>query len=443
MSVLDNLEYVNLIGEGYFSIVKEYRNNDNGNRIAVKELKEKFNGEGDYKKRFSREIDLLNDLKGVPHVIELIDWELTKDHSIYLMPRADSNLYKYIKTNNSSLSIDKRFDIFEQVLSAVKSAHAKQILHRDISPTNALIFDHKNNPRIELADFGLGKNRNEINSLTRSSVKSYGQIYYVAPEQKERLRSATVRSDIYSLGKLLNFILTGRDPDIIHQCDMTTICRCACSENPDDRYADVIALESDYLTLKDLLIGPPKPQDDWTIRERLQSGADISWQEFHHFILQGKSYDHIYDDHLEPLITFLSKNDNLARYIAAIGVAVDEFTETLIDQLHNCYGTVGWPFSSMNWFGRFLYDIYNLTPSLKAKLLCLEEIWSLAYEGDQWSVQSIMVEIITNNKIPEELIADFAMRITKSEIHSNKPKIRSGIVPPAIRNAIDSLQWRE
>ena len=85
------------------------------------------------------------------------------------------------------------------------------MIHRDIKPENILVF---NGDHVVVSDFGLGK-RIDPNSpdwgLTVTG-ESLGTLEYVAPEQLRSFADEDPRSDVYSLGKVLYYCLTGKVP---------------------------------------------------------------------------------------------------------------------------------------------------------------------------------------------------------------------------------------
>ncbi len=98
-----------------------------------------------------------------------------------------------------------------QVAEALAHADARQVVHRDIKPSNVLITPEG---RVKLIDMGLARLRQTDASgadLTASGV-TLGTFDYISPEQARDPRNADVRSDIYSLGCTLFFMLAGRPP---------------------------------------------------------------------------------------------------------------------------------------------------------------------------------------------------------------------------------------
>ena len=436
MHLLERYKHIAVIGDGYFSLVKKYQSLDNGQYYAVKELKKEFITNTDYIHRFRREIELLKSLSGHPNIIDLIDYQTDESTNLYIMPLAATNLYDYIKRNNDSIGVDERITIFDQILSAIKYAHSLDILHRDIYPNNVLLFQSTGGYVVKLSDFGLGKNLESASAFTRTAVASYGNIYYAAPEQRESLKNASFKSDVYSLGKILNFVMTGKDPDKLYPCDFTTVIVRATESDPASRYNDILDFEKIYEQIK-ALVGPDSSVDDSISYVVTSDGkSSYDWIAFHKFAVKGEYQHHVYDDYIQPVVSVLSDQSNLEKYYAEIGNAIDEFLAVFIDNLHVCYGMTRWPFSAMGSFGNLLARIYNLISGMRGKILCLTELWSIAYEQDQWSVQPIMNGLLNDSDIPVELQTEFAMVILKSSAIVEPERFERLRLPVPIRRAI-------
>ncbi|MGO8751861.1 MAG: protein kinase domain-containing protein [Thermoguttaceae bacterium] len=98
-----------------------------------------------------------------------------------------------------------------QIAEALAHAASRNVVHRDIKPSNVLITEAG---RVKLIDMGLArmqKLNDPAGDLTASGV-TLGTFDYISPEQARDPRTADVRSDIYSLGCTLFFMLAGRPP---------------------------------------------------------------------------------------------------------------------------------------------------------------------------------------------------------------------------------------
>jgi serine/threonine protein kinase/Tfp pilus assembly protein PilF len=142
--------------------------------------------------------------------------------------------------------------LMAKVARAIAYAHGKGILHRDLQPGNILL-DENGEPMV--SDFGLAKWLDQGSDLTRT-LETLGTPGYIAPEQAERpADKLTCAADVYSLGAIGFYLLTGRPPfvgsnvlHVIHQAAATPAPR-LCSLAPSlDRDLETIigrCLESD------------------------------------------------------------------------------------------------------------------------------------------------------------------------------------------------------
>ena len=115
--------------------------------------------------------------------------------------------------------------LMAKVARAIAYAHGKGVLHRDLQPGNILL-DENGEPMV--SDFGLAKWLDQSSDLTRT-LETLGTPGYIAPEQAERpADKLTCAADVYSLGAILFYLLTGRPPfvgpnvlHVIHQAAAT------------------------------------------------------------------------------------------------------------------------------------------------------------------------------------------------------------------------------
>jgi serine/threonine protein kinase len=107
------------------------------------------------------------------------------------------------------LTLEKTLGILFAVARALQSAHEQGIIHRDIKPSNILI--HRSG-QPKLADFGLAKSLDDVESLSGSG-DLIGTPRYMSPEQVlEAPEGIDSRTDVYSLGAVMYEMLTGTPP---------------------------------------------------------------------------------------------------------------------------------------------------------------------------------------------------------------------------------------
>ncbi|SDZ43149.1 serine/threonine-protein kinase [Bacillus sp. 166amftsu] len=434
-------------GSGYFCDVWKAKN-EFKKTVALKQLKKEFVQNSDYIYRFKREISLLKELKECPYIIPCLDMECDNAKQIYryAMPLADYHLHKYITKYNSGISLQEKIMIFDQILVGMKYAHERTIIHRDLSPNNVLIFIKDQNVQVKISDFGLGKDTNSLSHFSKS-VGSYGQIYYVAPEQYENIKSATVKSDIYSLGKLLYFILTAKNPLIIEPTvGFYGLISKAVSENPEKRHQDINEFITHYEQLKAIYMQSETLLTSYeTMKQYTENNKEqINWSEFHKMVLEGNVINHVFVDYLEPIVELFREVENLEAYTSYAKEEISTFLEAFTNHLHECYNQYGWPFRYLDDFARFFYNLYNILPFTVARLTCLKELWNISFEYDQWNAQTWMESIIRGRINPDN-IEPFAEFLTGSNSKHADKIIQNGNlsqINPILRTSIRAIVQR-
>ena len=158
--------------------------------------------------RFKKEAQILMDMHS-PYIVQLFDY-FTEAGSRYMVEELVDGLAldKLIK-KQTVLPPPVAMLILQDSCLALKHAHSKNIIHRDIKPGNILI---SRRGEIKLADFGIASDRDDQENNITLSGMSLGTPAYMSPEQFEDSASVDTRADIYSLGIMLYEMLTGTKP---------------------------------------------------------------------------------------------------------------------------------------------------------------------------------------------------------------------------------------
>jgi serine/threonine-protein kinase len=118
---------------------------------------------------------------------------------------------RQLVTEQGPLSLEEAIHHTLQAAEALDHAFRRDVVHRDIKPSNLIVSSEGSTKLVDMGLARLHQVEASKNDLTASGV-TLGTFDYISPEQARDPRSADVRSDLYSLGCTLYFMLTGRPP---------------------------------------------------------------------------------------------------------------------------------------------------------------------------------------------------------------------------------------
>lgn len=174
--------------------------------VALKVLPANLAEDLEFQQRFRREARIAASLND-PHIVPIHSYGEI-DGRLYVDMRLieGRDLVDYITENGGRLSPERAVAVIEQVASALDSAHAAGLIHRDIKPKNVLVTTARD--FVYLIDFGIARSTADT-ALTQTG-HTMGTVAYMAPE---RFRGTTDhRADVYSLACVLQECLTGKRP---------------------------------------------------------------------------------------------------------------------------------------------------------------------------------------------------------------------------------------
>lgn len=194
--------------------------------VLRKELISMYQNDDKLQKRMNYEFDNMQKLKGCPQVLNVFDFN-PENHS-YLMEQCEKNLYKHLE-DEMELSFDERLKIIMDVLAGMAFAHEETIIHRDLHLGNILKIRND----FVIADFGLSKDLSIERSMKSSATEKNNHLF-VDPLAMSDFTKLDQKSDVYSIGKIIDYVFTHNAPDSNH-IFKTVVERCI-SRNKDLRY---------------------------------------------------------------------------------------------------------------------------------------------------------------------------------------------------------------
>lgn len=213
-TVLDNrFRIEDFIARGVNGGVYRGRDLKTNKLVAVKMMFIPAQASAMFGARLKREAAVLNKLHH-PNVVEILQTGLTPDNVLYFaMELVAGRTLKQIVQASGPIEPVKVAEYLYQTALALDAAHEIGIIHRDINPSNIMVYPTDRGERVKLLDFGLAKvmepESEEFNQLT--GHLRIGTSAFCSPECIEG-KSVGPLWDVWSLGVTLYFVLTGKLP---------------------------------------------------------------------------------------------------------------------------------------------------------------------------------------------------------------------------------------
>jgi serine/threonine protein kinase len=140
--------------------------------------------------------------RGCEHTPRVVDYLRTEAYQVLVTECAECDLEDYVR-EKGRIPTDEVKRIAIEIIDGLRELHEADIVHRDLKPRNIL----RSNGRWLLADFGIAKDRRGAGG--GRTFRNSGTSGYAAPEQLLTGLDANPAADLYALGKVLVFLLTG------------------------------------------------------------------------------------------------------------------------------------------------------------------------------------------------------------------------------------------
>ena len=199
------------IGEGGMGEVWSATHTHLGRRAAIKVIRPELLGRrdaGNILERFKREARATSSLRS-PHTVQLFDFGETETGLFYAaMELLDGCTLEELVEREGPRSADQVLEFLPQVCESLVEAHAVGLLHRDIKPANIFLCSDGN---VKLLDFGLVTTaEDDADPGLTASATALGTPAYMPPEALKGRVSYDARSDLYAIGCVAHWLLTGK-----------------------------------------------------------------------------------------------------------------------------------------------------------------------------------------------------------------------------------------
>src|ERR1700730_7568829 len=202
------------LGRGAMGVTYKAFDTNLRSDVALKVINSQYLNSETARQRFLREARAAASLHH-PNVATVFHLGNSDGRFFYAMEYVEGETVERRVQREGPLSADLALRITRQVARALIAADRQKLVHRDIKPSNVmLVLDaDEDHLLVKVIDFGLAKSLGAAvdQSVTMSMGGFVGTPHFASPEQLEE-REIDVRSDLYSLGATLWFMLTGRPP---------------------------------------------------------------------------------------------------------------------------------------------------------------------------------------------------------------------------------------
>ena len=184
--------------------------------VAVKFIDTAFRDQKDHRSRFALEAQAAARINS-PHVVNVLDFGTEESGRLYIAMEylQGEDLGKLLERSGGRISVETSARVVSHACRGLGRAHALGIAHRDIKPENLFLCgDTEEDFVLKILDFGVAKSsdKTELDPVATTAGQLVGSPAYMSPEQARGSLDVDFRSDLFSLGVVVYYCLTGSFP---------------------------------------------------------------------------------------------------------------------------------------------------------------------------------------------------------------------------------------
>jgi serine/threonine-protein kinase len=200
-----------VLGKGGMGTVYSALQRPINRRVALKLIHRELTGNREIVERFLQEMRLTAAIEH-PHTVRLYDFGDLEGQPFLTTELLEGRTLRAELSKVGALGQARLATIGVQIAKALRAAHERAVVHRDLKPDNVMLLDsYGERDYVKVLDFGIARSLDHTTDLRTRTGMLLGTPAYMSPEQCDG-RSVDVRSDLYSLGIVLYEMATGVTP---------------------------------------------------------------------------------------------------------------------------------------------------------------------------------------------------------------------------------------